>query len=386
MEFDLSDDLRALRSRAREFVDRYLIPNERDLSQGHRLSTEDRGRLEAGARELDLWNVNVPSEFGGPGYGLLARTVIYEELGRSIALPPRNRGVMGPEVSPILLRLTEPQRERFLYPVLRGETFACFAQTEPGAGGDPAAMETTAVLDGDVYVVNGTKRFIGFVDETDFVQLFASTDRSKGARGVTAFVVPLDIPGIGIVRQMQTMMRDRPFEIAFDNLRIPVENRVGDEGAGFAYAQSWITEGRILRHAARAIGVIERCLELGTAYALARTTFGAPLAQRQSIQWMLVDMYLTLKQLRLMTYQTALRYDRGEDVRHDSYMCKYFGDESSFTAADRCMQIHGGIGLTTDFPIETFWRDQRSFTITEGPTEILKMTLARHVLERYAPR
>jgi alkylation response protein AidB-like acyl-CoA dehydrogenase len=216
----------------------------------------------------------------------LARTVIFEELGRSIALPPRNRGAMGP--GPILLRLTEPQRERFLYPALRGEKFACFAQTEPGAGGDPAAMETTAVLDGDVYVVNGTKRFIGFVDETDFVQLFASTDRSKGARGVTAF--------------------------------------------------------------------------------------GAPLAQRQSIQWMLVDMYLTLKQLRLMTYQTALRYDRGEDVRHDSYMCKYFGDESSFTAADRCMQIHGGIGLTTDFPIETFWRDQRSFTITEGPTEILKMT------------
>jgi acyl-CoA dehydrogenase len=386
MEFDLPADLLALRSRARAFVDRYLIPTERELSQVHRLAPEDRSRLEAGAREFELWNVNLPPEFGGPGYGLLARAVIWEELGRTIALPPRNRGVMGPEVSPILFRLTEPQRERFLYPVLRGEKFACFAQTEPGAGGDPAAMATTAVRDGDVYVLNGVKRFIGFVDETDFVQLFASTDRSKGARGVTAFMVPLHTPGIRIVRQMQTMMRDRPFEIAFDEVRVPVENRVGDEGAGFAYAQSWITEGRILRHAARAIGVIERCLELGTAYALERTTFGAPLAQRQSIQWMLVDMYLTLRQLRLMTYQTATRYDRGEDVRYDSYMCKYFGDESSFTAADRCMQIHGGIGLTTDFPIETFWRDQRSFTITEGPTEILKMTLARHVLARYAPK
>ncbi|HEY5341527.1 MAG TPA: acyl-CoA dehydrogenase family protein, partial [Candidatus Aquilonibacter sp.] len=155
MEFDLPDDLLALRSRARAFVDRDLIPTERELSQTHRLAPEDRSRLEAGAREFDLWNVNLSREFGGPGYGLLARAVIWEELGRTIALPPRNRGVMGPEVSPILFRLTEPQRERFLYPVLRGEKFACFAQTEPGAGGDPAAMAATAVRDGDVYVLNG---------------------------------------------------------------------------------------------------------------------------------------------------------------------------------------------------------------------------------------
>jgi acyl-CoA dehydrogenase len=386
VEYDLPEPLQALRTRARAFVDRELIPFERELSQGYRLPDEQRARLEAAARACDLWNVNVPAAFDGPGYGLLARVMIWEELGRTIALPPRNRGVMGPEVSPILMRLSEAQRERFLYPVLRGEKVAAFAQTEPGAGGDPAAMTTTAVRDGDVYVVNGVKRFIGFVDESDFIQLFASTDRSKGARGVTAFMVPVDTPGIRVIRQMETMMRDRPFEIAFEGVRVPVENRVGDEGSGFAYAQSWITEGRILRHAARAIGVIERCLELGTAYSLQRNTFGAALSERQSIQWMLVDMYLSLRQLRLMTYQTAARYDRGEDVRYDSYMCKYFGDESSFTAADRCLQIHGGIGLTTDFPIETFWRDQRSFTITEGPTEILKMAVARHVLKQYAPR
>ncbi len=385
MEFDLSDDMRALRSSARDFVERYVIPDERELSRTHQLAPDVRARLEARARECSIWNINVPAEFGGPGYGLLARVMIWEALGRSIGLPPRNRGIMGPEVSPILFRLNDDQRDRYLYPVLRGEKFTCFAQTEPGAGGDPAAMMTTAVRDGDRYVVNGTKRFIGFVDETDFIQLFASTDRTKGARGVTAFIIPVDTPGIRIVRQMETMMRDRPFEIEFNDVHISADNRIGDEGEGFAYAQSWITEGRVLRHAARAIGVIERCLEIGTAYALQRRTFGAPLADRQSIQWMLVDMYVSLKQLRLMTYHTAQRYDRGEDVRHDSYICKYFGDESSFTAADRCLQIHGGIGLTTDFPIETFWRDQRSFTITEGPTEILKMTLARHVLKQYAP-
>ena len=124
-------------------------------------------------------------------------------------------------------------------------------------------MTTAAVREGDVYIINGTKRFIGFVDETDFVQLFASTDPTKGARGVTAFLVQLDTPGIRIVRQLETMMRDRPFEIAFDDVRVPIENRIGEEGYGFAYAQSWITEGRMLRHAARGIGVIERCLEMG---------------------------------------------------------------------------------------------------------------------------
>lgn len=386
MEFELSEELRDLQARARTFVDTYLIPRERELSRTHRLSPDDRRQLEDAARKLGLAKINVPAEFGGPGYGLLARAVIWAELGRTIALPPRNRGVMGPEVSPILFRLNSEQRRRFLDPVLRSEQFASFAQTEPDAGGDPAAMTTAAIRQGDVYVVNGVKRFIGFVDETDFVQLFAMTEPSKGARGVTAFMVPLETPGIRIIRQMETMMRDRPFEIAFENVRVPVENRVGEEGQGFAYAQSWITEGRILRHAARGIGVIERCLEMGTAYALSRETFGAPLAERQSIQWMLADMYLTLRQLRLMSFQTAAEYDAGKDVRYDSYMCKYFGDESSFSAADRCLQIHGGIGLTTDYPIETFWRDQRSFTITEGPTEILKMTLARHILKTYAPR
>ena len=135
---------------------------------------------------------------------------------------------------------------------------------------------------------------------------------------------------------------------------------------------------------ARGIGVIERCLELAAPRAAGRSTFGAPLAERQSIQWMLVDMYLHLNQLKLMTYTTAAAHDRGEDVRYDSYMCKYFGDESSFAAADACMQIFGGLGLTTDTPIETFWRDQRSMIITEGATEVLKLTLARDILKRYA--
>ncbi len=372
-----------IKARARRFVDDNLIPVERALSGTPQLAPDVRAALEAHARAAGLWNINTPAEFGGPGLGVLGRVAIWEELGRTIALPPRNRGVMGPEVSPVLFALDAEQRRDFLEPVLRGEKVACFAQTEPGAGSDPAAMTTTATRDGDAYVLAGRKRFIGFVDESDFIQVFATTDPGKGARGITAFLVPTDAPGLRIVREMTTMMRDRPFEIAFDDVRVPLRHRIGEEGHGFGYAQSWITEGRLLRHAARGIGVIERCLELAASYAKSRHTFGAALAERQSIQWMLVDMYTNLRMLRLLTYDAATRYDAGEDVRYDSYHCKFFGDESAFAAADRCLEIHGGIGLTTDYPIETMWRDQRSFVITEGPTEVLKMALVRHVLAEY---
>ncbi len=374
------DDLKA---RTRRFVDEHLIPVERELSGTHKLAPDVRANLEAHARAAGLWDINTPAAFGGPGLGVLGRVAIWEELGRTIALPPRNRGVMGPEVSPVLFALDAEQRRDYLEPVLRGEKVACFAQTEPDAGSDPAAMTTIARREGEGYVIDGRKRFIGFVDESDFIQVFATTDPAKGARGVTAFIVPTDAPGLRIDRQLTTMMRDRPFEITFEGVRVPLRQRIGEEGQGFAYAQAWITEGRLLRHAGRGIGVIERCLELAATYAKRRHTFGAPLAERQSIQWMLVDMYTNLRQLRLLTYDAARRFDAGEDVRYESYHCKFFGDESAFAAADRCLEIYGGIGLTTDYPIETIWRDQRSFVITEGPTEVLKMALARHVLAHY---
>ena len=383
MEYELPPELAALKARARSFVDRHLIPDERALSAGHKVEPATKARLEAAARDAGFWLLNVPREYGGQGLGLLAKCVVWEEIARSIALPTRGATVFGPEVSPILYHLTGDLRAAVLDPVLRGETRTAFAQTEPDAGSDPAGMTTTAVRDGDAYVINGRKIYIGFVDDARYIQLFAATDRSKRANGgISAFVVPVDAAGVRIVRQITTMMRDRPFELAFDDVRVPVANRIGEEGDGFKFGQAWLTEGR-LRHAARAIGVIERCLELAGARVTGRSTFGAPLAERQSIQWKLVDMYLHLKQLRLMTYTTAAAFDAGKDVRYDSYMCKFFGDEKSFAAADACMQIFGGLGLTTDTPIETLWRDQRSMIITEGATEVLKMALARSVLKRY---
>jgi len=383
MDFDLPEELQMLKDNLRRFVDTELIPIERETNDGSDFLPGVQEKLEDKARALGLWLFDVPEEFGGMGLGHLSKAVMFEEMARTIALPSRGASIFGPRVSPILYSLNDEQKERFLYPVIRGEKTSCFLQTEPEGGGDPGGMRTTAVRDGDHYVVNGHKRFITGAGAADFGQVVTATDREKGSRGgLTVFLVDMDTPGITKLRQQDMMIGDRPWEILFEDVKIPVSQRVGEEGDGMKAAQSWLTEGR-LRHGARGAGVIERCLELAASYANQRSTFGAKLATRQTVQNMLVDMYQNLHQLRLMVYNAAWRADQGRDVRKESYMCKYFGDEMSFSAADRCMQIHGGMGLTKDLPIEQFFRDQRSMIITEGPTEILKMALARQVLKEY---
>lgn len=383
MDFDLPEELQMLKDNLRRFVDTELIPIERETNDGTEFLPGVQEKLEEKARALGLWLFDVPEEFGGMGLGHLSKAVMFEEMSRTIALPSRGASIFGPRVSPILYSLTDEQKEQFLYPVIRGEKTSCFLQTEPEGGGDPGGMRTTAVRDGDHYIVNGHKRFITGAGTADFGQVVTATDREKGSRGgLTVFLIDMNTPGITKLRQQDMMIADRPWEILFEDVRIPVSQRVGEEGDGMRAAQSWLTEGR-LRHGARGAGVIERCLELAASYANQRSTFGAKLSTRQTVQNMLVDMYQNLHQLRLMVYNAAWRADQGQDVRKESYMCKYFGDEMSFSAADRCMQIHGGMGLTKDLPIEQFFRDQRSMVITEGPTEILKMALARQVLREY---
>ena len=383
LNFELPDELQQMKASLRRFVDREMIPVEGRVRANYRTDPSGIARLAEKAKALGLHNYDVPVEHGGMGLGLLARTIVWSEFSRSIALPSRGGHILGPAVSPILYALNSEQKKKYLEPTLSGKLKWCFMQTEPDAGGDPAGMRTRAVRDGDHYVLNGLKRFISFAGDAHYGQVFALTDPEKKARGgITAFIVDMKAPGVKLLREQELMVDDRPWEIAFDTVKIPVADRIGAEGEGFKHAQHWINVGRI-RHGARSIGVIERCLELAATYAKTRVTFGRPLADRQAIQWMLADMYTDLHQLRLMVLHAAWKYDRGEDIRAEAFMCKNFGNERSFQAADKCMQIHGGIGLSTDLPIETLWRDQRSMQITEGPTEVLKMTLARHVLREY---
>ncbi|MEX2453649.1 MAG: acyl-CoA dehydrogenase [Rhodospirillaceae bacterium] len=383
MDYELPEEYRMLKETVRRFVDREIIPIERDAYVGHNLKPDVRAKLEEKAKEIGLWQFDVPEEYGGLGMGLLAKCVVWEEMGRTIAIPTRGGSVFGPAVSPILYFLNDAQKEKYLYPVLKGERWGCFAQTEPEAGGDPGGMRTTAVRDGDDYVINGYKRFITGADKADFAQVFAITDREKRQRGgISAFLVEMDAPGVKLVRPQETMMDDRPWEISFDDVRVPAANRIGEEGEGFKFGQNWITAGR-MRHAARGLGVAERCMELSGSYATQRSTFGAKLSERQGVQFPLVDIWMETKSIRALLHVAAARADDGGDIRYDSYMCKTLGDELAFRASDCAMQIHGGIGLTTDLPIEKLWRDSRSMVITEGPPEILRMALARAFFREY---
>jgi acyl-CoA dehydrogenase len=383
LNFDLPDEIRMLKDTVRKFVDRELIPIERTSRVGHKLKPEVRAHLRAKAQDLGLTGYDVPREYGGLGMGLVAKVTVWSELSRSIALPSRGVEIFGPNVSPILYHLNDEQKKKYLLPTIRGELNWCLAQTEPDAGGDPGGMRTTAVRDGDVYVINGVKRFISGANKADFMQLMAATDRAKGSHGgISCFLVDMKTPGVKLTTSYETMMGDRPWEIVLDNVRVPASHRVGEEGGGFSLAQKWLGAGRV-KHGARALGVAERCLEMATSYAKQRSTFGRPLADRQGIQWKLADIFIELQAARLLVYKAATRLDKGEDAREDAYVCKYYADEMAFRAADQCMQIHGGIGLTTDLPIEKLWRQQRSYRITEGASEVMKMVIARHVLKAY---
>jgi len=382
MDFSVPEELRAFQQMVRRFVDKELIPLENTEPRG--LLPATRERLRALTRDMGLWLLDVPESLGGQGLSMLGQSIFWEEFSRSVATLPRDFYIIGPVVGAVLVQLKGEQKERYLDPVLRGEKFPCFAQTEPDAGTDPAAMRTRAVRDGDHYVINGVKRFITDAEKADFAQVMAITDPVKGARGgVSCILVDMDTPGVKVTTQYKTMMGESPCEVVFQDARVPVKNLIGKEGDGFRLAQEWITRGRILRHGARSCGVAERCLEMGASYAKQRVTFGAPLADRQSIQWMLADTYTELQAARHLVRHAAWKIDQGEDVRTESHIAKMYSVEMGFRAADRCLQIHGGIGLTTDFQVEKFWRDQRPYLITEGAAEVMRMTVARHVLKHY---
>ena len=383
MDFELPEDLRMLKDTVRKFVERELIPIEMQAMDGPDLKPDVRASLERKAKDLGLWLLDVPEEYGGMGLGHLGMVVVWEELARTVALPPRGPGVFGPDVRPILFMLSPEQKKKYLLPVLRGEKMTAFAQTEPDAGADPGMIRTTAERRGDHYIINGRKRFISHAEGADFLQVVAATDRSKGTRGgLSMFLVDADTSGFAITRKTTKMMGDVTYELAFDDVRVPAANLIGGEGEGMRLAQAWITAGRLYQ-ACRGLGVAQRAIELAARYAQQRVTFGAPLSERQAIQFMIANCFMEHQVGQTYVYQAAWKADQNRLARHESYITKIFCTELGFRAADRCMQIHGAMGLSTEMPIQKMWRDSRSFMITEGAVEVMRMVLARQVFHIY---
>ena len=381
-DHSLPEELLMFRDSIRRFVERELMPLERFVTIDGKLPPEHEAEAAAKAKAAGFWLMEVPEDLGGANLGLSALAIFWEEIARTTAVSARDHGIFGPTIGPILLSLKGEMRERYLMPVVRGELKACFAQTEPDAGSDPAAMRTRAERVGSGWKITGNKRYITKAGTADFAQVMAVTNPELGARGgISCFIVDMDMPGVSIGPAEMTMMGDTPYEIFFDNVELPAENLIGEEGKGFALAQHYINHGRI-RHGAHACGAMARSLEMTAAYVKQRRTFGALLADRQGVQWMLADGYMALHAARLMVYDAAAKVDAGIEARIETFMAKITGVESGFKVVDDCLQLHGGMGLTRETPLERYWRDLRSFRITEGPTEVLKTTMARAILKK----
>jgi len=384
MDFNLSDEQLLLKETVRRFVDEELIPLEPEYRpEAEAMPDKYLRPLQKKAKSIGLWLLDIPKEYGGADLDLLTRCVISEELGRTVVIPYRINEIFGPDVRPPLLYCKGEQKEKYLHPVLNGEKRMCFALTEPDAGSDPAGMQTRAVLDGDDFVINGTKRFISGAGYSQFAQVWALTDPEKRARGgITSFLVDLDTPGVNLTRQQPTMMGDSPWEIVFENVRVPVANVLGEVGQGFAITQEWLTDGRVRCHGAQSVGMAQRALEMMMDYSQDRVTFGKPLSERQIIQFMIADSTMEVHAARLMVHECAWRYDRGENVRDTSYMVKITCSEMASRVVDRAIQVFGGMGLTKELPLEWMYRQLRSIRITEGATEVLRWRLARNLLKK----
>lgn len=386
MNFDLDEEYRLLNETVGKFVDNELMPLEaavleREAHGGpHELTEEELAPLYKKCRELGLWGLDCPEETGGADLPALALVGVNEALGRTITpftFPPDS-----PNLHMLLATVNEQQRARYLEPYARGDTVSAIAISEPGAGADPAGMITRAVRDGDDWVINGRKIWISRVDRADFTIVMAVTDPKKGARGgISAFIVDKGTPGLEIARKILLIGGHYNYEIVLDNCRVPASQLLGVEGQGFAPMQLRLIVRR-LQMGAWSLGMTRRAQDMLCDHANQRVTFGAPLADRQAIQWWIADIETRTHCLQLMLWQAASKQDAGGDVRTEASMIKLYGTELATDAIDWAMQTYGAMGMTKELPLQLMAQRVRLMRIYEGPSEVHRWVLARNRLKQ----
>ncbi len=383
MDLQLSEEQELIVGMVRRFVRDEILPLELDLDpDADQLAPADSQRLIAKTKEMGLYGLGIPAEFGGPEVDLVTRTLLAIEMSQHRAgLYAPCYGVFGGAGLAQLFEADDAQKEKYLYPTLRGEMRGFFGLTEPSGGSDPArAIQTKAVRDGDDWIINGSKIFISGADRADYGLVFARTDPEKGRNGITCFIVETSWPGFHVRRVVHTLRSaNYATELQFEDLRVPHANVLGEVNKGFAIANDRLTRQRI-PYAAGCIGVAVKANELALEYAGQRETFGAPLSSRQSIQWMLVDNEIDIKTSTWLTLEAAAKAERGEPFRKEAAMAKLVASEAGSRVVDRSMQIFGGYGVTKDFPFERWYREMRIRRIGEGPSEVQRHVIARELL------
>ena len=381
MDFTFTEEQQMLRETVRKFTEKDVKPLARQIDTEKKIPEE----LLDTCREMGLFGILIPEEYGGIGAGDTGYCIVTEEIARgssSLAVflgAHQSIGAMA-----IILDGTEEQKKKFLPAMATGEKVGAFALTEPNAGSDASGLESMAERRGDHFVVNGTKIWITNGNVADVISLFVGTPRTTGQKGgVTALIVESNMPGfkVGAVDDKMGIRGSSSCELIFEDMIVPAENLLGREGKGFVTAMKTLDHGR-LGIAAMCIGVAKEAIQLSVNHAKGRVQFGRPIAELEAIQWMIAEMAAETYAMESMTYRTAWMADRGERVTREGAIAKMFTSECLDRIVDKALQIHGGMGYMRDYPIEMFYRDSRINRIFEGTNEIQRLIIARDVLKK----
>lgn len=376
--FELSEEHRQIQELARDFARGEVMPGAAERDKTHKFPAE----LIAQLGELGFMGMFVDPEYGGAGMDVLSYVLALEEICYADAAVGTIMSVNNSLVCwPLMTFGTHEQKTKYLTPLAMGEKLGCYALTEPGAGSDAGAQSTTVRKDGDHYVLDGTKMWITNGPQAHTIVTYANMDVSARHRGVCAFIVERDFEGysVGKIEEKLGIACSGTSELVFDGLRVPAENLIGEERAGFSVAMATLDGGRI-GIAAQALGIAQRAFDLAVDYAKDRNAFGKPIATKQAIQWMIADMACRIESARLMTHKAAALKSAGERASRECSMAKLLASETANFCADKALQIHGGYGYSKEYEVERLYRDARITTLYEGTSEIQRLVIARSYL------
>ena len=379
MEFKYTEEERMMLQMVRSFAEKEVKPLAKETDKEHKFPQETVRKL----ADLGLMGVSIPVEYEGSGMSNICYAIAIEEISLHCAATGVIMSVNNSlACEPVKIFGTEEQKKKYLADMASGRKLGCLGLTEPNAGSDAANLATTAVLDGDEWVINGRKIFITNGNEADYCILIAQTDKSLGHRGICAFIVDLDNPGfsVGTLEDKLGIRGSSTAELVFEDCRIPKENLLGEMGKGFRVALTTLDGGRI-GIASQALGIARGAIEDATAYAKERIQFGRPIAKLQAIQWMLADLTTQYEAARLLTHRAAWLKDQDESYSKEAAMAKLMAAETAMKAATQGIQILGGYGYTTDYPLERYFRDAKITEIYEGTSEVMRLVIATNVLK-----
>lgn len=382
MNFNLDEDIQFLKRNVRGFIQTEVEAVAMDIEQEDKIPES----IIEMSKEMGLFGLSIPEAYGGLGIGMVGKCALYEEIGAThngyttLIGAHTGIGTVG-----IVELGNEAQKEKYLPSLASGEKIGAFALTEPSAGSNASNLKTTAVKKDDKYILNGTKHYITNATEADIFTVMAVTDPSKGAKGITSFIVEKDFPGfqVGAIELKMGLKGSQSAEIILENCEVPVENVLGEEGQGYINALKILANGRA-GLAARNLGSCQKLLDLSMQYVQEREQFGVAIIEHQAVAHMVAEMAVETEALRAFTYRVASMVDEGKKVIKDAAMLKLYGSEVYNRVADKAVQVHGGIGYIADYPIERFFRDARITRIYEGTSEIQKNIIIGQLKKEYS--